>query len=190
MTHFRRSVTVVTASLIILCTSSLARADVLNVKCSDAQSGQALTFSYEGSETGTLKITAPYGAAELPATSKEATNTVDNQALAIRAINAAGPATLRMPDKAQLEACIVKRRLPGEPADKDIDFMSAMACQAELPAAEAPIEVNVDVEFALINGDLQELVMHRTYPGTSEVTGEALKLVTMGFGSLRCAVEK
>jgi hypothetical protein len=167
-----------------------AMAGALTVKCSDQQSGQVISFAYDGDEAGVLNVVAPFGAMALPATSKEATNTVDNQTLAIRAINASGEASLKMPEQAALEQCIVKRRIAGEPVDKDIDFMSAMACQTELPDAEVPIAVTVDVEFALIDGQVQELVMHRNYPGTSEVTGAPLQLVTMAFGTMRCDAVK
>jgi hypothetical protein len=181
----------VAAAAVLAATATLsgagfAHADPLSVKCGDQQSGETIRVSYEGDDAGTLTVAAPFGTAVLPAISRSSTSTVAGQDYAIRGIRANGPASLRMPDRAALEQCIVKRRIPGQPADKDIDFSSSLACQPELTAEDAPIDVTVEVSLALMDGEVADLVMHRIYANKSEVTGEDLRLTTMAFGSFQC----
>jgi hypothetical protein len=178
------------ASLGMLMSVSVAAADTLTIGCTDRSTGEAITLAYDGGDSGILKLAAPYGSADLPATKRSATNNVDGAALLITGVNARGTATLRMPSKSELEKCIVERRIPGEPPDRDIDFMSSLACGSNLSAVEPAIEVTVDVEFALIDNELQELVLKRIYPGTSEVTGDSLQLVAMPSGVFECSMKK
>ncbi len=110
----------------------------------------AMTLVYEGEAEGTLTITAPFGTMSLPATKQSREGTDETGApLSATGIRAAGPATVLMPDKAAIEACVKGKLPPDQLADSDIVFVTVMGCAREAPLGAEPIAIEASAEIAL-----------------------------------------
>ena len=137
------------------CTVALvatARAGTTTLECAanPAFNSPEMTLVYEGEAEGTLTITAPFGTMSLPATmeSREGTDET-GQALSATGIRAAGPATVQMPDKAAIEACVKGKLPPDQLSDSDIVFVTVMGCAREAPPGAEPIAIEASAEIAL-----------------------------------------
>jgi hypothetical protein len=129
-----------------------AYAETVSIACeaNPALNAPAMTIVYEGEAEGTLTITAPFGEMSLPATkeSREGTDEA-GQPLSATGIRAAGPATVQMPDKAAIEACVMGKLPPDQLADSDIVFLTVLGCAGEAPVGTEPIAINASAEIAL-----------------------------------------
>jgi hypothetical protein len=129
-----------------------ASAETIAIAC-DANptfNAPAMTLVYDGEAEGTLTITAPFGEMSLPGTMESRQGTDENgQPLSATGIRAFGPASVRMPDKAAIEACVRGQLSPDFLADSDIVFMTVMGCASDAPLGTKPIEINASVEIAL-----------------------------------------
>ena len=136
-----------------------------------------MTLVYEGEAEGTLSVTASFGEMNLTATmeSREGTDET-GEALSATGIRAFGPASLLMPDKATIEACIRGKLPPDQLGDSDIVLFTAMGCAGEAPAGVEPIAVNASAEIALLpDGDVYVGVT-RTYAEPTELAGGTIAL--------------
>jgi hypothetical protein len=88
------------------CASS--QAETLMLNCTEKSFGKTsdLTLTYDGNGSGTLKVKGSYGEMALPASKEERT---DKSGAKVTGIRASGPATVLMPDKAAIEACVTGR---------------------------------------------------------------------------------
>ena len=129
-----------------------AHAGSITVACepNPAFNAPAMTLVYQGGAEGTLTIKAPFGEMSLPATMESRQGTDENGApLSATGIRAAGPATVQMPDKAAIEACVRGKLPPDQLADSDIVFVTVMSCAKEAPVGAEPIAINASAEIAL-----------------------------------------
>jgi hypothetical protein len=109
-----------------------------------------MSITYDGESDGTLTIVAPFGEMMLPATKETREGTDDaGQPVSATGIRAAGPATVLMPDKAAIEACVADKLSADQLGDSDIVFMAVMGCASAVPLADEPVAVNAAAEIAL-----------------------------------------
>ena len=87
-----------------------ARAETVNISCDSAgeTAPAKLLLTYEGGASGTLTVQAPFGTLSLPATKENRQDVEDGEKLTATGIRAFGSATVTMPDKAAIEACVAK----------------------------------------------------------------------------------
>jgi hypothetical protein len=86
-----------------------AYAETVSIACkaNTALNAPAMTIVYEGEAEGTLTIAAPFGEMRLPATKEDREGTDEKgQPISATGIRAGGPATVQMPEKASIEACV------------------------------------------------------------------------------------
>jgi hypothetical protein len=136
--------------------SSTAQAEPINILCEDAgeKTPAKLTLTYEGDSSGTLTVKAPFGEMSLPATKEQREDVEDGEKLTATGIRAFGPATVTMPDKAAIEACVKGKLKPDEAQDEDIVATVLGSCaQAALPSKE-PIAVKATVAIGIYDPPL------------------------------------
>ena len=135
-----------------ICAAAPAQADTIALTCAANAMFNApeMTIVYEGEAEGTLTITALFGAIVLPAARENREGADETgQPLSATGILASGPATVQMPDKSAIEAC-VRGRLPSDQlADADIVFVTVMGCANEAPVATEPVAIQASAEIAL-----------------------------------------
>jgi hypothetical protein len=156
-----------------------ASAEAIAIACAanPALNAPAMTLVYEGAASGTLTITAPFGEMALPATRERRSGADDAGAeLSAVGIRAAGPATVLMPDKAAIEACVTGKLSADQLADADIVFMTVMGCAGETPLASAPVVIDVSAEVALTPDGGTFVGVTRTYPEPTELAIETIAL--------------
>jgi hypothetical protein len=73
----------------------------------------------------------------------------NGEPLSATGIRAFGPATVQMPDKAAIEACVRGKLSPDQLADSDIVFLTVMGCAGDAPLGTEPIAINASAEIAL-----------------------------------------
>jgi hypothetical protein len=84
-------------------------AETVSFDCKQAPAlyAEAMTMVYEGDESGTLVVKAPFGEVSLPATKSEREGVDENgEKITATGIRAFGPANVLMPDKAAIESCV------------------------------------------------------------------------------------
>lgn len=164
-----------------------AVADTVRMQCAadDAFNAPEMTLVYEGNDSGTLTVSGAFGTMSLPATLESGPTTDDpGSAVTVRGIRASGPATVRMPDKAALEAC-VRARLPSDQIeDADIVFVTLMACAKETPDADAPVAINASAEVVL--WPMTYVGVTRTYAEATDLAGGSIALEAYPT----CAIEE
>lgn len=138
------------ASMLSFLSTAHAATTTLSCEANPTLNAPEMTIVYEGTAKGTLTITAPFGTMSLPATleSREGTDEA-GQPLSATGIRAAGPATVQMPDKAAIEACVKGKLSAEQLADSDIVFVTVMGCAREAPVDAEPVAVNASAEIAL-----------------------------------------
>ena len=152
-------------ALAVSLASTPGRATTLAFDCEEQDAGKpaAMTITYDGEASGTLKIVGSFGEMSLPATMTEADIEIDGQKVRQTGIRAFGKATVLMPAKAALEACIAGKRDPGETDD----ILGLMACRTAVETASS--EIKADVEIALHATSPEPFVyLKRTYLEKSE----------------------
>jgi hypothetical protein len=158
-----------TALLVGLTVSACApsAAETIAFKCTENDAGDPkpeMTVTYEGDDKGTLKIKASYGEMSLPAT-KEVRDAVSEagEKYSVTGIRAFGPATVIMPDKASIEACIKGKLKPEELTDVDMVTMALLSCRVTAPPSKEPVAIKAKAEIALFEPPTAEVFVTRTY---------------------------
>jgi hypothetical protein len=159
--------------------SSTVHADALTINCVEKSFGKTsdLTLTYEGSDSGTLTIKAPYGEMALPANKEERTD--ESSGAKVTGIRASGPATVLMPDKAVIEACVKGKLKPEEAADEDIVYTVIGSCAADAPIGKEPIVIQGYAEIAIMEPPSAYVFITRTYVESTTLAGGKIKLDTL-----------
>lgn len=110
---------------------------------SDGGKASAMTITYEGEASGTVKIGGVLGELSLPATMEITQIEVEGAKVEQTGVRAFGTAQVLMPDKAALEACIAGKRQPGETDD----ILGLLACRTTVEAAPADATVSLELAF-------------------------------------------
>jgi hypothetical protein len=165
-----------TAALAGLCAPP-AHAETITLICeaNPPSNAPAMALVYDGDAKGTLTITGAFGKISLPATKATRRGTDEKgKPISATGILGGGPATVTMPDKAAIEAC-VKQKLPADQLkDADLVFMGVMDCADEVPVGAAPVEINAAAEIAL--EPLVYVGLTRTYLEPTSLAGGPIKL--------------
>ena len=154
----------------VLLAGGSANAATMTFACTARDSGKdvPLTLTYDGDADGTLTVKSADGVMTLKAryTAQDANNW---------GIDAYGPATVIMPDRAALEACLKAKAQPGDLDDADVVTVLALDCQASVAPSAAPVAVSAEVEISAIDGGLNAFIT-RKYADTSPVAGGHIEL--------------
>ena len=142
------------AGLVLLiggCTGGDA-AESMSVQCeASASSGfPAMSLVYTGEASGTLSVASSLGEMALPATKSERHGEVDGQDVAVVGIMASGPASLLMPERSAIEACIAGKAQGDAAQDPDMVTMFIDSCRREAPLGKAPVPITAKVEIAIM----------------------------------------
>lgn len=141
------SLTVLLAAGLVVATGACAvpaSSATLAFACelSDGGKASAMTITYEGEASGTVKIGGVLGELSLPGTMEITQVEVAGAKVEQTGVRAFGTAKVLMPDKAAIEACITGKRQPGETDD----ILGLMACRTTVEAA-APADATVSLEL-------------------------------------------
>jgi hypothetical protein len=181
--------------LLVLSTcGQTALAETLSFKCEEQDAGQPaeMTAIYEGEQSGTLKLVASFGEIELPATMGTRTREIEGMGLKATGIRASGPAIVKMPDRASIEACIAAKTKPDQAGDEDIFSLLLESCRPAAQLGKAPIEVKASVEIAMMHAESAgqppdvEVYVKRTYLEKSAVPGGTFAIES--FPPPKCAL--
>ncbi len=176
--HRRAAASVLLLIAAVSCTTA-ARADTLTINCVEKSYGKTsdLVLVYEGSDSGTLTVKAPYGEMALPASKEERTD--ESSGAKVTGIRASGPATVLMPDKAAIEACVTGKLKPEEAADQDIVYTVIGSCAADAPLGKEPIKIDGYAEIAIMEPPSAYVFITRTYLESTTLAGGKIKLDTL-----------
>lgn len=169
---------IVALPLLVLATAcgNAENAGALTAKCKGAFMAGNSTIVYDGGAKGTLKVEADFGEMTLPATRMERQNDAFEEPVLQIGIVGTGPATIRMPDLAAMEACISGR---GE-TDEDM-------CSGMMPDAANPIPATARVTVSIIEPPQARFAIERTYLENSTVVGgRPISILTSGG----CTIEE
>jgi hypothetical protein len=161
------------AAWLALVASAGADATTLTFTCTSRDSGKDVPFTatYDGDARGTLTLKSADGEMDLKATYIE--QDADNWG-----INGVGPASLIMPDKAAMEACLAAKGKPGDLQDADILTVLVLGCQSTVKASATPVAISAEVEIADTDGELDTFVT-RKYADASPVAGGHIELASV-----------
>ncbi len=155
---------------------SRSEAETVTIKC---EAPFEMTLVYEGSDTGTLTVTESSGTFSLPASLERRESEVDGELIKATGIRANGAVSTIMPDKAAIEECI-KSKVSGELLeDADVVFSTALGCGTSVPPGKEPVEINVNVEIAVLEKPDAYVFITRTYIEPSSLAGGKIELSTM-----------
>lgn len=159
--------------------SSTVHADTLTINCVEKSFGKTsdLTLVYEGNGSGTLKVKGSYGEMALPASKEERTD--ESSGAKVTGIRASGPATVLMPDKSAIEACVNGKLKPEEAADEDIVSTVLGSCAADAPIGKEPISIKGYAEIAIMEPPSAYVFVTRTYVEGTTLAGGVIKLDTL-----------
>jgi len=138
-----------------------------------------MTLVYDGDASGTLKVKGAFGEMALPATRDEREGEVDGMDLRATGIRAFGAASVFMPDKAAIEACVAKKLKPEEAADEDIVSTVLGSCAAAAPIGKAPIPIKVRVEIGVFDPPSVEVFVTRSFLEKSSLPGGTLSIESL-----------
>ena len=158
--------------------SGAVHAETLTFDCEDKSLGKTsdLSLVYEGEDSGTLKIKGSYGEMALPANKEDRT---DDSGAKVTGIRASGPATVLMPDKAAIEACVTGKLKPEELQDKDIVYLAISSCAVDAPIGKEPIPIKAYAEIAVMEPPSAYVFVTRTYVESTTLAGGVIKLDTV-----------
>jgi hypothetical protein len=153
--HLREIFASMVACGVFLADLAPGHAETVAIACEDlGGTGQqaALALTYEGEAQGTLKVTGSLGEMSLPAVKGPGTVTIEdlNDGKPYFGIRAAGPASVIMPDKASVEACVAGKLTPEEAEDADSAFVTVAFCTSRAPLTAAPVAIEATVEVAFV----------------------------------------
>jgi hypothetical protein len=153
-------------------------AETLTFNCEDRSLGKTsdLTLVYDGESSGTLKIKGSYGEMALPASKEDRTG---DDGAKVTGIRASGPASVLMPEKAAIEACVTGKLKPDELQDKDIVYATTGSCAASAPIGKEPIPIKGYAEIAIMEPPSAYVFVTRTYAESTTLAGGVITLDTM-----------
>jgi hypothetical protein len=168
--------------------------EAVMIKCEELDAGRPaeMTAVYSGEPSGTLKLKASFVEIELPATMETRESEADGMHLKATGIRAFGPATVIMPDRSAIEACIASKTEPEQVGDEDIFSLLLESCRPSAPLVANPIPVKLSVEIAIMDADDVgqepdvEVYVKRTYLEKSDVPGGTFAIES--FPPPRCAL--
>jgi hypothetical protein len=154
-----------------------AYADRLTVTCEDTQASRAgkMSLVYEGEASGTLNVKGAFGEMTIPATKAERTDEYEGRKLKAVGISAFGAATVAMPDRRALEACIAERTKPRTARDADLYTLNLLACRERIPEG-TPAAVKARVDISIDEPPLANVFVSRTYQERSNVPGGTIAI--------------
>jgi hypothetical protein len=158
--------------------SASVHAETLTFNCEDKSLGKTsnLALVYDGDSSGTLKIKGSYGEMTLPASKEDRT---DESGAKVTGIRGSGPATVLMPEKAAIEACVNGKLKPEELKDEDIVYVAISSCAAAAPIGKEPIPIKAYAEIAVMEPPSAYVFVTRTYADSTTLAGGVMKLDTM-----------
>lgn len=154
------------------------------IENSMAASGGPLTLSYEGAESGTLKLRSKRINIEMPATKEVRKGTLDGKPHTVTGIRGAIESVTAMPSQQALEDCVAKNTSPEFKDDADIASVTLLTCMKTVPHAATPVKAATSVSIALVPSDeargADDVVVEikRTYLEKSSVPGGTISLET------------
>jgi len=162
--------TFLTSVVMALVAASTANATTMTLACTERDSGKDVPFTatYDGDADGTLTVKSPDGTMTLKARYIE--QDADNWG-----IDGYGPASVTMPDRAAMEACLKAKAQPGDLDDPDVVTVLALDCQTSVAPSAAPVAISAEVEISAIDGGLNAFIT-RKYADTSPVAGGHIEL--------------
>lgn len=151
--------------LVALLVPTMATAETITLKCTGEDSGKpyTMTMTYEGGDSGTLKIGGSFGDMSFPAGKRTRDSVVAGEN--IHAVQVWGGADLPLvvPDKTAIETCIKGKLPPDQVTNADIVFITIPSCAAAAPPTAQPITVKVYAEFTVLDAESTLAVFKRTY---------------------------
>ena len=120
------------------------------------------------------------------------TREIEGMQLKATGIRALGLATVTMPDRAAIEACIAGKTKPDQIGDTDIFALLLESCRPSAPTGKAPIEIKASVEIAMMHADSAgqppdvEVYVKRTYLERTGVPNGTFAIES--FPPPRCAL--
>ncbi|HVZ14088.1 MAG TPA: hypothetical protein VG894_06475 [Bauldia sp.] len=157
-------------ALVALLTGNAAGAITLNLGCTtkDGPKDIPFTVSYTGDANGMLTVKSADGEMDLKAryVEQDANNW---------GIDGFGPATVIMPDKTALEACLKAKAQPGDLDSADAVAFLVVECENAVAPGAAPVSITADVQISYTDGDFEVFLM-RKYADTSPVAGGHIEL--------------
>jgi hypothetical protein len=145
-----------------------------------ANPNTAMTITYSGDASGTLTLKGAFGDMSLPATKQIRRGSVEGfnggKEYSAIGIQGGGPATVTMPDKAAVEACVTGKPVPEGLSAEDNVFMALMQCTADAPPGKAKVPIAASVEIAFVSTappalELMTTHMKQTYSEASTLPG-------------------
>lgn len=150
---------------LLMCGCTFAHAETVTLKCEGNEFGKSyeMTMIYNG-DSRTLKITGAFGEMTLPAAKKaREAGSADGGKINAMEIWASAEASLVVPEKAAIEACIKSKLPPDQAADPDIVFSTIPSCAAAAPPTPQPIPVKVYAEIGILDAQTIFVTFKRTY---------------------------
>ena len=102
-------------------------------------------------------------------------------------VRASGPATILMPDKAAMEACLADRGKGEEKTDADLLALFIQGCATRVAEGPAPVAASVTFEISVIDG-APNIFFTRRYVDKSPVAGDTIEVAS--FPLPTCALAK
>lgn len=178
--------TVISAGL--LAAAPAANAETLQFDCKEEQFDSSgtpagfaeMTVVYEGDDQGTLALKARMGEMKLAATRQRKVQAI--------AISASGSASVVMPEKAALEACIAGKAKPGDMEDPNTVTYLVAGCQDTVPKTSAPVPVDAAVDITVLDPPAADVFIRRTYVEKSNVPGDHIEIDS--FPMPQCTLEE
>lgn len=173
----RNRLVLAVSGLSLLATPVFAKTITAKCQGQDGDKPFAMTLTYEGEDTGTLKVSGTFGDISLPAGTRSRESILDNgEKLNATKVWGGAEIPIIVPDKAAIESC-VKGKLPAEQVtDADIVFITIPGCAAAAPPTAQPIPVKVYAEFTYLDPTTVQLVFTRTYLEKTDLPGGVLTL--------------
>jgi hypothetical protein len=167
------------ALVLVALQSGAATAQALTLTCHEQKSDAApnMIFSYNGGETGTLAVSAPFGEISLPATREEQEQVVDGHTTTVTGIQAFGYAEVLVPSRMALEGCIADGAKQEETApEEDTLYLITLGCWEKLPTADKPTRVTTTVYISIDEPPAANVSVIHSYLEASEVVGKRISL--------------
>ena len=167
--------TPVAACAFILAFGTPAWAERLAYACTAAPPGQTgkLSILFDNDR---LLLSGQFGDAAIRASKSVATKELGGKRMSIVTIQGTGPATLAMPDKRALEACIANRLDPSTKDDKDMVLYFAMGCSVSLPHA-TPTPIKLRLALIMVDSPDPDILMERTFQESSPGAGGPISIL-------------
>ena len=151
--------------LIALLLPATATAETITIKCAGEESDKPyeITMTYEGGDSGSLKIGGSFGDMSFPAGKRTRDSVVAGENIHAVQVWGGGELPLVVPEKAAIEACVKGKLPPDQVTDADIVFITIPSCAAAAPPTAQPIPVKVYAEFTFLDAESTLAIFKRTY---------------------------